>query len=103
MLRYSRHPDAVWREEAEAKARADLGLESGEDVADIATSTVLLRGTVVTLNLLGTEIWKQCDASSLNEITDGIAALFDAERDALREDVAGFLDDLMQHGFLHAS
>ena len=103
MLRYSRHPDAVWREEAEAKGRAESGLESGDDVAELATSTVLLGGTVVTLNLLGTEIWKRCDGSSLEEIADAIAELFDAERDVLHEDLSAFLDDLLQRGFLNAS
>ena len=97
---YQRHPDAVWREETAAKERVDADLEAGEDVADVGTSLILFRGKMISLNILGTEIWQLCDGHTFDEIVDGIAEIFDVEREILREDVGAFLTDLEQHGVI---
>ncbi len=95
-----RNPEVLWREEDEPKAEAFEGLEQGEDVSDVGTSVLFSDGIMVSLNLLGTEIWKRCDGRSIDDMVSELAALFDVESAVLRQDTMQFLDELAEKGFI---
>jgi len=96
-----RNPDAQWREEDQYKEQAYKGLDTGEDVAEIGTSIILLSGKMHSLNLLGTEIWKLCDGRTLQDIVIELQKTFDVEEEVLREDVTEFLTQMKAEGLIH--
>ena len=99
-MKIYRNPDVLWREEEEASREALAGMERGDDVEEMGTSLLFADGVMVTLNLLGTEIWKMCDGISSEELIAALLAQFEVEEDVLREDVQLFLDDLAAKGFI---
>ena len=99
-MKIYRNPDVLWREEEEASMEALAVLERGDDVEEMGTSLLFADGVMVTLNLLGTEIWKMCDGISSEELIAALLAQFEVEEDVLREDVQLFLDDLAAKGFI---
>ena len=99
-MKIYRNPDVLWREEEEASREALAVLERGDDVEEMGTSLLFADGVMVTLNLLGTEIWKMCDGISSEELIAALLAQFEVEEDVLREDVQLFLDDLAAKGFI---
>ncbi len=100
MPKVFRNPDVMWREEDDSRVEAYEGLDKGDDVGDIGTSLLFSDGMMVTLNLIGTEIWKLCDGKSVEEIVVALLVEFDVEPDILRQDVLSFLQDLEQKGFI---
>lgn len=58
--------------------------------------------TLITLNPVGTEIWHQLDVPcDVETLTTRLAGTFpDVERDQLRDDVIGFLEELVAEGLL---
>lgn len=99
-MKIYRNPDVMWREEDEARDRAAEGLERGEDVEEVGTSLLFADGIMVTLNMLGTEIWKLCDGKSLDELVTELLQQFEVEEEVLREDVGHFLEQLSAKGFI---
>ena len=99
-MKIYRNPDVLWREEEEASREALAVLERGDDVEEMGTSLLFADGVMVTLNLLGTEIWKMCDGIDSEELINALLAQFEVEEDVLREDVQLFLDDLLSKGFI---
>ncbi len=99
-MKIYRNPDVLWREEEEASREALAVMERGDDVEEMGTSLLFADGVMVTLNLLGTEIWKMCDGISSEELIAALLAQFEVEEDVLREDVQLFLDDLAAKGFI---
>ncbi len=100
MRKIIRNPDVMWREEDEPLAEAVAGLDRGEDVAEIGTSVLFSGGTMLSLNYLGTEIWKLCDGRSSADIVSDLLTQFEVEEDILREDVDDFLQELVEKGFI---
>lgn len=90
----------MWREEDESRAEAFDGLEKGEDVGEIGTSLLFADGLMVSLNILGTEIWKLCDGRSTDDIIAALLQEFEVEPAVLKQDVHTFLQDLEQKGFI---
>ena len=99
-MRIFRNPDVLWREEDEPKAEAYKGLEQGEDISDVGTSVLFSDGMMVSLNVLGTEIWKQCDGRSIDDMVADLTSLFDVDPALLRQDALLFLDELAEKGFI---
>lgn len=99
-MKIYRNPDVLWREEEEASREALAVLERGDDVEEMGTSLLFADGVMVTLNLLGTEIWKMCDGISSEELIAALLVQFEVEEEVLREDVQLFLDDLLSKGFI---
>ena len=99
-MKIYRNPDVLWREEEEASREALAVLERGDDVEEMGTSLLFADGVMVTLNLLGTEIWKMCDGIDSEELITALLGQFEVEEDVLREDVQLFLDDLLSKGFI---
>jgi len=82
--------------------QAENGLEAGDDVSDVPTSVLLLHGKMLSLNILGTEIWKLCNGRTLGELAGMLCENFDVDQDVLKADLIAFLDSLEEHGFVHA-
>ncbi len=102
MSKIQRNPDVLWREEEEPRneALADLEQGNGEDAADLGTSLLFLNGQMLSLNLLGTEIWKLCDGRTEQDIVAELLAMFEVEEKELAGDVATFLAALAEKGFI---
>jgi GeoRSP system PqqD family protein len=100
MQRIRRNPDILWREEDDAVEEANALLERGGEAADIGTAILFSDGTMVTLNLLGTEIWKRCEGRTEDEIVTELLQEFDVEERVLRDDVAAFLHELADKRYI---
>ena len=90
----------MWREEDEYKEQALEGLEKGDDVEDVGTSVLYSGGQMLSLNLLGTEIWKLCDGRTMDEIVSSLVESFEVEPEVLKNDVAAFVDELKEKKFI---
>jgi len=99
-MKVYRNPEILWREEDDSKAEAYDGLSKGENVADIGTSVLFSDGIMMSLNVLGTEIWKLCDGRSVEEIVSVLTGQFDVEPSVLLEDTLSFLAELKEKGFI---
>ena len=100
MKRIVRNPDVLWREEDDALREAAVLIEQGGDATDIGTAILFADGTMVTLNLLGTEIWKRCEGRTQEELVAELLAEFDVEVDILTSDVADFLNELAEKRYI---
>lgn len=100
MKRIARNPDILWREEEEAVEEATALLDRGEEAAEIGTAILFSDGTMVTLNLLGTEIWKRCDGLTEDEIVRELLQEFEVEEAILRADVSAFLNELAARRYI---
>jgi GeoRSP system PqqD family protein len=99
-MKVVRNPEILWREEDESRAEAVAGLAQGEDVAEVGTSVLFSDGVMLSLNILGTEIWKRCDGRSVDDIVSDLITQFDVDPDVLRQDALLFLGELEQKGFI---
>ena len=95
-----RNPDVLWREEDDHRQEALAGLDQGEDVAEIGTALLFHNGQMVSLNILGAEIWKLCDGRTEAEIVNELLNCFEVEQVELSNDVAEFLAELAEKGFI---
>ena len=86
MPKVFRNPEVMWREEDEAKAQAMDALERGDDVEEVGTSLLFADGMMLTLNMLGTEIWKLCDGRDTSDMLNSLLEQFDVEEDVLLVD-----------------
>ncbi len=100
-MRIFRNPDVMWREEDELKEKAYNDLESGNDVEDIGTSVLFADGIMLSLNILGTEIWKRCDGKTFDEIVSELVQVFDVDMEVLRKDASGFLAELEKEKYIY--
>ena len=100
-MKIHRNPDVMWREEDEYKAQALEGLEKGDDVEGVGTSVLYSGGTMLSLNILGTEVWKLCDGKSMDEIVSELVEQFEVAPEVLREDVTVFLNELKEKDFIY--
>lgn len=99
-MKIFRNPDVLWREEEDSKAQVYVGLTKGDDVSDIGTSVLFSDGIMLSLNVLGTELWKRCDGRSENEIVSELTEVFDVDPDILKKDAREFLSQLASKGFI---
>lgn len=99
-MKIYRNPDVLWREEDESRAEAMDGLTKGDDVAEVGTSVLFSDGLMVSLNILGTEVWKRCDGKSIDDIVSDLLEVFDVEPGVLKEDIKEFLSELAERDFI---
>jgi len=99
-MKIFRNPDILWREEEDSKAQVYDRLTKGDDVSEIGTSVLFSDGIMLSLNVLGTEIWKRCDGRSEDEIVSELTALFDVDPKIVTEDARQFLSQLAEKGFI---
>ena len=99
-MKVVRNPEILWREEDESRAEAVAGLTQGDNVAEVGTSVLFSDGIMLSLNILGTEIWKRCDGRSVDDIVSDLITEFDVDPVVLRQDALLFLGELEQKGFI---
>jgi len=96
-----RNPDIVWRVEKRREEAIRQAAEAGEDVSDRGTVILMISGMMHQLNLVGGEIWTLCDGSrTADELVDVLAGEYQVAREELSGDVAEFIDDLLERGWL---
>lgn len=96
-----RNPEIVWRVEKRRQADVMMALEKGEDVDDSGTVILLLSGMMHQLNLIGGLIWQECDGNrTLSEISADLAREFSVDPEEVDADVAEFVADLAERGWL---
>lgn len=95
-----RNPNVMWREEEDALARVQEALARGDEVEETGTSVLFSGGSMLSLNYLGTEIWKLCDGHTVDGIVAELLQQFEVDEAVLREDVQAFLDELAAKGFI---
>ena len=96
-----RNPEIVWRVEKRRQAEVLKALEAGEDVDDSGTVILLESGMMHQLNLVGGLIWQQCDGEqTLAVIAGELAKEFSVEQAEVESDVAEFVNDLTERGWL---
>ncbi|MBI4698785.1 MAG: GeoRSP system PqqD family peptide chaperone [Nitrospirae bacterium] len=100
MMKIFRNPDVMWREEDEYKKQALDALEKDDEAADIGTSILYYDGRMLTLNILGTEVWKRCDGRTLDEMVSELIEVFDVSPQVLLKDAAAFLDEMKEKGLI---
>ncbi len=99
-MKVFRNPEILWREEDESRAEAYAALSRGENAEEVGTSVLFSDGVMLSLNVLGTEIWKRCDGRTVEEIVADLIKEFDVDPSVLREDTQAFLAELEQKGFI---
>jgi pyrroloquinoline quinone biosynthesis protein D len=99
-MKIAKNAEVMWREEDEARVQAYEGLSRGDDVSEVGTSILFSDGVMLSLNLLGTEIWKICDGKSIDGIVSELFPRFDADPDVLKKDTIRFISELAQKGFV---
>ncbi|NOY14145.1 MAG: pyrroloquinoline quinone biosynthesis peptide chaperone PqqD [Deltaproteobacteria bacterium] len=96
-----RNQQIVWRHEKRREEQVLLDLEAGGDVENRGTVILMLSGMMHQLNLLGGMIWSLCDGSRTEaQVVDVLLREFDVEREVLAADVAEFIQELLQRGWL---
>ncbi len=100
MGKVHRNPNVMWREEEEGLADARDALDRGETAGEVGTSVLFCGGTMLSLNLLGTEVWKLCDGRKVAGIVAELLPQFEVEEDVLSDDVGAFLAELAEKGFI---
>jgi pyrroloquinoline quinone biosynthesis protein D len=101
MPRVFRNPKVMWREEDQLREQVYEGLEKGQDVENTGTSILYADNTIVTLNILGTEIWKRCNGITIDEIVSVLTGQFDVDPAVLQNDVMKFLSELQEKGLIY--
>lgn len=99
-MKVYRNPDIMWREEDDYKLKAMEGLEKGDDTGEIGTSVLYSGGEMLSLNILGTEIWKRCDGTTVDEIVTELTEIFDVEYEVMKTDAMAFMNELKEKGYL---
>ena len=94
------NPNVMWREEQDALESERNALQRGDDAGEKGTSVLFSGGTMLSLNIVGTEIWRVCDGRDLDEVVSALIESFDVPEDQLRGDVTVFLDELAEKGFI---
>jgi pyrroloquinoline quinone biosynthesis protein D len=96
-----RNPEIVWRVEKRREQDILQALERGEDVTSRGTVILIISGMMHQLNLVGGRIWTLCDGSRDEaQIVVELAQEFDAAHDEIAGDVADFVADLIERGWL---
>jgi GeoRSP system PqqD family protein len=100
-MRPKRNPEVVWRLEkgihelAWDKARRD------EEYEDLGVLTLMHKGTIHQLNLVGAEIWTRVNgANSVDRISEEVAELFQWDAAEAGEAVLAFLKGIETKGWV---
>jgi len=101
LQRPKRNPAIIWRHEKRREEEALAAAERGEDISERGTVILLEGGTMHQLNLVGGTIWSLCDGSrSETDIALALAGEFAADPETVEGDVAEFVGELRERGWL---
>lgn len=93
--KFDRNPDVVWQQGEESMK------EDGDDRSDeVTTSVIQVNENVMSLNEMGTKIWKLCDGRTISEMTGILTESHDVAPEELRNNLTYFLHNLEKFGFV---
>ncbi|GAB4286396.1 MAG: GeoRSP system PqqD family peptide chaperone [Deferrisomatales bacterium] len=96
-----RHPNVVWREEPSQREAILEALERGEAAADRGWVLLVDGGQMHELNLLAGEIWCLLDGTrTVEAVSRELAERYDAPFEEIRADVAAFVAECLERGWL---
>lgn len=99
--RLTRNPDLVWRDEPEQREKIMAEMDAGVADSEMGWVIIVDSGEINQLNLIAGDIWMLCDGSRDEaEIADAIAAAYDADPSDISADVAEFINDCLERGWL---
>lgn len=103
-MRPRRNPDVVWRLEKGLHQAAWDRAKKNEDYEDMGVLTLMYRGAISQLNLVGAEIWMRINGvNTVERIAGEIAGLFDADPAEIARDVEAFIEDGRARGWIALS
>lgn len=104
MILPKRNPEVVWRLEKGIHAMAWEKARKEEDFEDMGVLTLMVKGGIHQLNLIGAEIWTRINGiNHLEKISAEVAALFGWEEEETGEAVLEFLKGIEEKGWVTLS
>jgi pyrroloquinoline quinone biosynthesis protein D len=99
-----RNPEVVWRLEKGIHEMAWDKARKDEDYEDLGVLTLMVKGSIHQLNLVGAEIWTRLNGvNSAEKIAAEIGEIFGWEPGETREAVQEFLDGIAERGWVTLS
>ena len=99
-----RNPEVVWRLEKGIHEMAWDKARKDEDYEDLGVLTLMIKGSIHQLNLVGAEIWTRVNGvNSVEKIASEIGALFGWESGETRDAVLEFLKGIAERGWVELS
>ncbi|MBI5419433.1 MAG: PqqD family protein [Deltaproteobacteria bacterium] len=99
-----RNPEVVWRLEKGMHAMAWDRARKDEAYEDLGVLTLMVKGSIHQLNLVGAEIWTRINGvNSVEKISREIASLFGWEPEETEEAVQEFLKGIEERGWVTLS
>ena len=103
-MKPKRNPEVVWRIEKGMRELAWDKARKGEAYEDLGIATLMVKGTIHQLNLVGAEIWSRINGiNTVEKISGEIAVLFDADPKEIEADVTAFLKGIEEKGWVTLS
>lgn len=99
-MRPKRNPEVAWRIEKGMRELAWEKARRGEEYEEMGVLTLMHRGAIHQVNLVGAEIWSRLNGiNTVRRIAEEVASLFDADAADVEADVTAFLSDAVARGW----
>ena len=96
-----RNPDVVWRLEKGIHEMAWDKARKEEEFEDLGVLTLMVKGGIHQLNLVGAEIWTRINGiSTVKKISSEVGKQFGWEDGETEEGVLGFLKGIAEQGWV---
>ncbi|HEU5359765.1 MAG TPA: PqqD family peptide modification chaperone [Candidatus Deferrimicrobiaceae bacterium] len=100
-MRPKRNPEIVWRLEEGMRELAWERARAGEEYEDLGVLTLMDKGAIHQLNLVGAEVWTRINGINTGgKIARDVAALFENDAKEMEEEVGEFLRTLEEKGWV---
>ena len=101
MIVPKRNPEVVWRLEKGLHEIAWQNARKEEEYEDLGVLTLMVKGEIHQLNLVGAEIWTRMNGiNTLRKISGEVAALFSWDLEEAEEAVLEFLRGIEGKGWV---
>jgi len=101
MIVPKRNPEVVWRLEKGLHEIAWGKARNEEEYEDLGVLTLMLKGEIHQLNLVGAEIWTRLNGiNALGKISAEVATLFSWDEEEAEEAVLQFLRGIEEKGWV---
>ena len=101
MIVPKRNPEVVWRLEKGLHEIAWERARKEEEYEDLGVLTLMVKGEIHQLNLVGAEIWTRMNGiNTLRKISGEVAALFSWDLEEAEEAVLEFLRGIEEKGWV---
>lgn len=100
-MRPKRNPEVVWRLEEGMRELAWERTRRGEEYEDLGVLTLMVKGAIHQLNLVGAEVWTRINGiNTAEKIAWDVAALFETDEKETELEVGEFLRTLEEKGWV---